>query len=105
LREALDGLGCVESVTGIGLLGGVRFRESEHPWVSWDGMGMPDFTGRPTSGPLIVDRLGRKRVLAQVCGHDWATVRVEPPLIVDRATCDRFVSAMQSSARFLEGVQ
>jgi putrescine aminotransferase len=105
LREALEGRECVASVQGAGLLGAVRFHESEHPWVRWESMGMPDFEGRPTSGPLVVDRLARKKILAQVCGHDWSSVRVEPPLIVDDAACDRFVAAMQYAADFLDGVR
>ena len=105
LREALSGRECVENVCGEGLLGAVKLRESEHPWLTWDGMGMPDFTGRPTSGPVAIERLGRKKILAQVCGHDWSAVRVEPPLTVDEPTCDRFVAAMAAAASFLDGVR
>jgi putrescine aminotransferase len=105
LREALSSRECVENVCGYGLLGAVRLRESEHPWLTWEGMGMPDFTGKPTAGPIAIDRLGRKRVLAQVCGHDWSSVRVEPPLTVDDAACERFVTAMSAATGFLDGVR
>lgn len=105
LREELRPFECVEHVRGYGLLGAVRFRESEHPWLTWEGMGMPDFVGKPTAGPVVVDRLGRKRVLSQVCGHDWSSVRIEPALTVDAQTCERFVAAMGAAALFLDGVR
>lgn len=105
LREELRERECVENVCGYGLLGAVKLRESEHPWLTWEGMGMPDFKGRPTSGPVAIERLGRKKILAQVCGHDWSSVRVEPPLTVDEPTCDRFVAAMSAATSFLDGVR
>lgn len=92
----------VESVRGRGLLGGVALREPDHPWLSWDAFDLEELSGEPLSGPLLVDRLGRRGILGQVCGHDWSVLRVAPPLIVDEESCARFVSAVGAGVRFLE---
>lgn len=105
LRARVADNACVQEVRSFGLLGGIRFANSEHPWLTWESMGMPAFSTRPTSGPIVIERLARHKVLTQVCGHDWATVRVEPPLIVDAAACDRFVSAVGDAADFLDRTQ
>lgn len=105
LRDRLKDNACIESIQSYGFLGGIRFRNSEHPWLTWEAMGMPAFASRPTSGPIAIERLARYKVLTQVCGHDWATIRVEPPLIVDEAGCDRFVHAVGEAADFLDRTQ
>jgi acetylornithine/succinyldiaminopimelate/putrescine aminotransferase len=104
-REQVSSAHCVEKISSFGLLGGIQFRQAEHPWLSWEAMGMPAFASRPTGGPIVVERLARHKVLTQVCGHDWATVRVEPPLIVDRETCDRFVAGLKHACEFLDRTQ
>ena len=37
-----------------------------------------------------------RKILVQVCGHDWSTLRVEPPLIVSAEACRTFVSALKN---------
>jgi acetylornithine/succinyldiaminopimelate/putrescine aminotransferase len=102
LTRALDGCTRVEAVRWRGLLGGIALREGDHPWVRWENLGLPELAGRPTSGALLVDQLARRGILAQVCGHDWSVVRVEPPLVVDAEACDRFVEAVREGVRWLE---
>jgi 4-aminobutyrate aminotransferase-like enzyme len=58
--------------------------------------------GLSSSGPLLIERLFRRRILAQVCGHAWSVVRVEPPLIVSDEACTRFVDAFADAIRWLE---
>lgn len=102
LRERTKGSSLVRRITHLGLLGGVEFEDVQHPWLSWEGMGLPELRGYPSSGPLIVERLFRKRILSQVCGHDWAVVRVEPPLCVSDEACERFVEAFGEAVDWLE---
>ena len=102
LAGALAGSTLVEAVRGRGLLGGIALREAEHPWLRWENLGLPELQGRPASGALLVDRLARSGILAQVCGHDWSVVRVEPPLVVDDAGCARFVDAVREGVGWLE---
>jgi putrescine aminotransferase len=101
LASALSTRRCVGRVVSRGLLGGVELR-ADHPWTTWEALGLPELEGHATSGPLVVERLARKRILAQVCAHDWSVVRIEPPLIVDEATLDAFVDALTEAIVWLE---
>jgi putrescine aminotransferase len=102
LREALAGLPAVERVSGRGLLGGIALREAGHPWLAWESLGLAELAGYPVAGALVVERLARRRILAQVCAHDWSVLRVEPPLTVDDAACARFVAAVVEAVSWLQ---
>lgn len=102
LKERTKHSSLVRRITHLGLLGGVELADVKHPWLSWEGMGLPELASYPSSGPLIVERLFRKRILAQVCGHNWAVVRVEPPLCVSEEGCERFVDAFGQAVDWLE---
>ena len=93
-HAALGSHPLVERIVFRGLLGGITLKETGHPWFSWDHFGMTALSGRPASGALAVHRMLRRNVLMQVCGHDWSTVRVEPPLIVSAEDCRTFVRAL-----------
>jgi putrescine aminotransferase len=102
LHEAVGKSPMVRRISHLGMLGGVALADVEHPWLTWEGMGLSELTGYPSSGPLIVERLFRRRILAQVCGHAWSVVRVEPPLTVSDEACARFVDAFADAVRWLE---
>ena len=92
----------VEAISWRGLLGGLRLREGTHPWLRSENLGLKDLEGGPTSGVLFVERMARRQILVQLCGHDWSVVRVEPPLTVDADACGRFVEAAAEAAAWLE---
>ncbi len=102
LRQALAPFSCVRRISLRGLLGGIEFEKTEHPWARWAALGLPELEPHPTSGPLVVQRLSRRHILAHVCGHDWSVLRIEPPLVVSRAECDEFVAALAESVAWLE---
>lgn len=102
LRERLSGHPLVAEVVGLGLLGGVRLREPSSEALRWESLGVPEFAGKPAAAALVVERLLREGVFAQLCGHDWAVLRVEPPLVVEDAACDRFVAAVEGAVAWLE---
>ena len=97
-RIALERLGehpLVERIVFRGLLGGITLKETGHPWFSWAHWGVDELCGRPATAALLVHRMLRRKFLVQVCGHDWSTLRVEPPLIVGERQCDEFVAALR----------
>ena len=102
LFGALNDCSGVDRISSRGLLGGIHLRDSGHPWVRWENIGLPDLCEMPISGALLIERLFRKRILAQVCAHDWSVVRVEPPLTVSDDACARFVDAVGEAVRWLE---
>ena len=85
-----------------GLLGGVTLKESAHPWLSWAHWGVDELCGRPATGPLLVHRMLRRKFLVQVCGHDWRTLRIEPPLIVSEGECREFVAALREELDWIQ---
>jgi acetylornithine/succinyldiaminopimelate/putrescine aminotransferase len=91
----------VERVIWWGLMGGIKLREVGLASLRWENLGLPELAGYPVTGALMVERLGRLGILAQVCAHDWSVLRIEPPLIVDEATCDRFVNATTQALAWL----
>jgi acetylornithine/succinyldiaminopimelate/putrescine aminotransferase len=101
LGAALAGSPVVERITWLGLMGGIKLRHVDHPWLQWENLGLPELKGFPVVGALVVERLGRRGIMAQVCAHDWSVLRVEPPLTVDEAACDRFVDAVTAAVRWL----
>jgi acetylornithine/succinyldiaminopimelate/putrescine aminotransferase len=101
LESTLAGCRVVERVSWRGLVGGIKLRDVDHPWLDWENLGLTELVGYPTSGPLLVERLARHGILAQVCAHDWSVLRVEPPLTVDADACARFIAAIDHSVRWL----
>lgn len=101
LTALLDGSPVVQRVSWKGMLGGIKLREPEHPWLRWENLGLPELEGHPISGAMLVERLARRSILAQVCGHDWSVLRVAPPLTVDDDTCARFLEAVSDGVRWL----
>ena len=102
MTSALHECAAVERISWRGLLGGIKLREPSHPWVRWENMDLPELEGYPISGALLVERLFRRGILAQVCGHDWSVVRIQPPLTVDQATCDRFLDVLGEAVSWLQ---
>lgn len=77
-----------------GLLGAIELEQSVHPWFDWSAFGMGDWSGRPSTGPLLVHRLYKRGFLLQVCGHDWRCIRLEPPLTVSELDCHELMIAI-----------
>jgi 4-aminobutyrate aminotransferase-like enzyme len=103
LDESLAGRPSVARISTLGLLGGVELRDVSHPWASWSSLGLPELEGRPVSGALVVQRLAaRRRIITELCGHDWSVVRIEPPLTVSEQDCRDFVLAFSEAVDWLE---
>jgi acetylornithine/succinyldiaminopimelate/putrescine aminotransferase len=85
-----------------GLLGGITLKETGHPWFSWAHWGVDELCGRPASAALLVHRMLRRKFLVQICGHDWSTLRIEPPLIVTQRQCEEFVAALAEELDWIQ---
>lgn len=102
LEERLAGVSVVEGVPWRGLLGGIRLRAVDHPWLQWENLGLGELAGLQSAAPLLVERLERKGILTMICGHDWTVLRVEPPLTVNSEACAKFVDAVGDAVRWLD---
>jgi ornithine--oxo-acid transaminase len=92
LREALSGYEMVKEVRGLGLLNGIEFQPPRKLAlrVSFEAFGKihPGMFGQ-----VVVMRLFRLGFLTQMCGNDFMTLKVAPPLVVNEREADEFVHA------------
>ena len=95
LRRQIAPHPLVRRVTLKGLLGGVQLHPVDHPWLSWAGLGFEGLQHMPVTAPLLTHRLHKRKLLTQVCGHDWSTLRVEPPLTVSLDDCRELVDILE----------
>jgi ornithine--oxo-acid transaminase len=96
LWEALEGYEMVKGVVGEGLLLGVEF---EAPQQLRLRMAFESFHRiHPAMfGQILVMRLFRNHgILSQICGNNFAVLKVAPPLVVTDDQTEEFVKAIQS---------
>lgn len=101
LREALGGLPLVEEIRGEGLLAGVALRAADHPWLTFEYLGMPEYSERSAVGLLTCHRLYKAGFLVNVCGHDWSVLRLQPPLDTGSERLAAFVHACRDAVEYL----
>jgi len=101
LAARLAGLPLLGDVRGDGLLVGIELGDVEHPWLSFEYLGLPELGGRSAAGLMLVHRLFRAGYGTGVCGHDWTTLRLQPALVIDEARLDGFVDACGRELEYL----
>lgn len=94
LQSRLGAHPLVKGICLYGLLGGISFHDVTHPWLTWESLGVEEFLGQPVTAALVSHKMHRRGFLTQICGHDWGTLRIEPPLTVTAKECAAFVSAL-----------
>ena len=95
IREALSGFEMVRDVRGLGLLNGIEFVPPRKLGlrVPFEGF-MAIHPGM--FGQVIVLRLYRDHgILAQICGNNFLTLKVAPPLVVTEPQLDHFVASIR----------
>ncbi len=96
LSERLSSFEMVADVRGFGQLSAIEFRPPRSlllraPYESFKAIHPGMF------GQVVVMRLFRDQgVLSQICGNDFLTLKVAPPLIVSDAQIDRYVEAIEA---------
>jgi ornithine--oxo-acid transaminase len=96
LRDRLLGFEMIADVRGIGLLGAIEFKPPRSillkaPFKSFNLIHPGMF------GQVVVMRLFRDHgVLSQICGNDFMSLKVAPPLIVTDQQIDHYVSAIEA---------
>lgn len=94
LSKRLSGYEIVADIRGFGLLSAIEFRPPRSlllraPFESFKAIHPGMF------GQVVVMRLFRDHgVLCQICGNDFLTLKVAPPLIVSDAQIDEYVDAI-----------
>lgn len=94
LREALRGYEMVKDVRGIGMFSGIEFAAPHRMKLR-----IPFETFRKIHpgmfGQVMVMRLFRDHgILTQICGNNFMTLKVAPPLVVSEEQLERFIEAI-----------
>lgn len=85
----------VRSIRGKGLLLGIELQAPDHPCYQFDYLGVPELAAQPAIGMLLVHRLYKAGFIAQICGHAWHVLRLQPPYTTpddELAACARAIS-------------
>ena len=104
LQKTLCPYSIVREVRGKGLLLGIEFFPSDHPWISWENMELSAFKGHNSVPMLVMRHLLKNRIITQICGHNWNVLKIEPPLVVGRNDIDRFVDALNEAVDWIGSI-
>ena len=107
LRQALagrlSGYEMVADVRGLGLLNAVEFKAPRSPRlrIAYEAFAR---IHPAVFGQILVMRLFRDHgVLTQVCGNDFMTLKVAPPLVIEEAQTEHFVAAITQIVELMHG--
>jgi ornithine--oxo-acid transaminase len=95
LTARLSGFEMVDEIRGLGLLCGIAFKTPRSlrlriPFEAFMRIHPAMF------GQVLVMRLFRDQgILSQICGNNFMVLKVAPPLIIEEAQLDQFISAIE----------
>jgi len=90
LNEELSGNPYFEEARGAGFMLGVKLRQPDHPWLSFEYFGWPELNDHPSIGPLLCYRLYKRGFIAYCCGHDWSILRLQPRFNIETEKLNAF---------------
>jgi ornithine--oxo-acid transaminase len=116
LREKVSALvpkyELLKEIRGIGLMNGVQFQPPQS--LKLKALYKPVSMAHPALfGQMVVSRMFREgKILTQICGNSYMTIKASPPLVAAEADIDLFVEALdkvmadfQAGRGFTEGLQ
>lgn len=101
LTEALSGNPYFEEVRGAGFMLGIKLRQPDHPWLSFEYFGWPELNDHPSIGPLLCYRLYRRGFIAYSCGHDWSILRIQPRFNIETEKLTAFARIIREELDML----
>ena len=104
LTEALSGSPLFVEVRGDGLAVGIVLRGSDHPWLSFEHLGMSELAAHSTVGLLLCHRLYKRGFFCFVCGHDWSVLRLQPRFNIDADALTAFTAIAREELDYLGGL-
>lgn len=102
IKDILKKKELIQAIRHKGLLMGIEFKYPVNPWLAWENMGLKEFAGLNPAPSLIMKHLLKNKVLANICGHNWNVLRVEPPLIVNAEEIDIFAEKLKNAIKWIE---
>ena len=95
LQQALDGYEMIREVRGVGLFCGIEFCAPRQlrlrtTFEAFRAIHAGLF------GQMVVMNLFERGILTQMCGNNFMVLKAAPPLVVQEAEIDRFVTAVRA---------
>jgi putrescine aminotransferase len=104
LKREFSGHPSIKDIRGRGWLMGIEFEPSDHPWLSWENLGLTEFSQENAVPSLLMRQLLKHKVVTDVCGHNWNVLKLEPPLIIDKEDIHRFIDAFGQAMKWLDSI-
>lgn len=95
LQRALDGYEMIQDIRGVGLFCGIEFRTPKQLRLrtAFEAFRTID---AGLFGQMFVMNLFERGILTQMCGNNFMVLKAAPPLTVQEAEIDRFVTAVRA---------
>ena len=97
LQQAVGSSPLVSAINGSGLLWGIELQAPDHPYFNFDYLGLPELSGQPAIGLMVMHQLYKSGYITQVCGHAWHVLRLQPPLTTSDAELAAFAQALANA--------
>ena len=95
LLERLSKYEMFSEVRGIGLLNAVQFKPPKTLKLRLGFEALSKIHPALFGQVLVMHLFREHRILSQVCGNDFMVLKVSPPLTIEDAQLERFVSALE----------
>lgn len=95
----------VAAIRGKGLLLGIELQAPDHPCYQFDYLGVPELAAQPAIGMMLVHRLYKAGCIAQICGHAWHVLRLQPPYTTPDAELTACARAIGEALDYLWDLQ
>lgn len=102
LHNALADNPLFDEVRGEGLMLGVAFKDTGHPWLSFEHFGFPELNDYSVISPLLCHKIYQRGFFCFTCGHDWNILRLQPRFTIEQSKLETFVTACKEELSRIE---
>jgi len=102
LEARLAGSPLFVEVRGEGYMVGIKLRQPDHPWLTFEHFGYPQLAGQSVVAPLVCHRLYRRGFFAFSCGHDWSVLRLQPRFEIPFEKLTALAKAIREELDYLD---
>ncbi len=104
LKKDFLGNKLIKNIRGKGFLIGIEFNKNQHPWLSFENIGLDSFAEKNSIPTIVMKRLIQQGVITTICGHNWDVLKIEPPLTIEKEDLDIFIDLFAKSLHWIKGL-
>lgn len=102
LHDALKDNPLYREVRGEGMMLGIAFHDTGHPWLSFEHFGYPELADKSVISPLLCHRIYERGFFCFTCGHDWNILRLQPRFEIPTDKLDAFVQICKEELAYIQ---